>query len=97
MGIKVLNRCSESSFFRILWCHLNLIVHVESIHKQKHGISYGRIYQQVHVEQWELVFRANPIKISEIDTALCLPVFLFHGYNVGQPPWVLDRLDETSH
>ena len=47
--VRFPNERSESSLFLVLQCHSNLIVSTKSVHKGKHGISYNKIYQQVHV------------------------------------------------
>ena len=81
--IKITYGGSEGSFLHIFWHHSNLVVPTEPINEGKHGISYSRVYQQVHVGQREFIFGADPIKVPEVHTASYLPIFLLHWYNVG--------------
>ena len=93
--VEIAYASPESSLLRVFWRHSNLIISTEAIHEGKHGVSYYRIYQQVHVWQRGFVFWAGPVEISEVYTAPYLHILLLYWHNVGKPTWVLDGINET--
>ena len=42
--VEITYKSSEGNFLRIFWCHLNLVLPIEPVHKGKHGIPCCRVY-----------------------------------------------------
>lgn len=94
--IEIPNWCLEGALFYISGCHPDLIVAIKPIHEGKHGMS-NLGSGNLSLGQWEFVLRASSIEIPKIYIAVDLSILLLYKHIIGQPPWVLDRLDKSYH
>ena len=63
----------------VFFCHFDLIITQEFIHKGEEHVSYGVIDQGIDMWQWKIVLRAGPIQISVINAHVYFPFFFVTG------------------
>ena len=74
--------CDERGLFLVIWVHADLVVAGEDIHKIEEFMA--RCHDEVDSRQWEAVFWACSVDVSEVDAESPLAVRFFDKYDVSQ-------------